>query len=559
MTYDTTLGRTTMRNRATLAGLSMVLLVTGCQSATAAGTREVARVAAPQAVSVPLTAATTPHSKAAATVLADAALDQVAFPTGSSRLPVRPVLGTANLDQLPWITSRAVRTRWWSVPGVVADVAVYLVAHPPAGINVTTQGTLYVWSAAAPLAFDMDAYLVQDGTSVDVSLGAEATWTPAKTAIETIPASVTSATLDYYSPFFNGLYPALGADRRRVVTGAPLAHLRGDINALKTPPNTAAHSCPADFGDQATLTMRYAGRTVVVTVPLTGCMPVAITSDGKQQPWLSGLYFGDGPGSSALISAIMRLVHAPVRGTVARPFRTAIYSAKAADTRANLLLDELTLPAGTAKMATPKGENDFYQDRNNDYLIRSRWLSVPLSRPALLTYLQAHVPAGTVIAHLGTTDTDGPDIVEQLAGVYPSPAAVTLTLGSAGQLELDAAVQWSPSRSPLETIPASTRSALLTIEPYTQGSRLPTRRVEFHGAALAPLIQWLNTRPAKVYTPPCSGGTAKVGATFHLKGRVVTFYTEDPCTTIVVVNGKAAPYLTGSFAAIVERLLKVQA
>lgn len=546
-----------MRNRGVSAGLGVLLLVTGCQNATAVVARSETRVAAPQAIAASLTAATTSHSKAAATALGDEALDQVAFPAGSRRLPVRPALGTANLDQAKWFTTRAVRTRWWSVPGTVADVAAFFVAHPPAGLMVTTQGTLYVWSAAAPLAFDMDAYLVQDGSSVDVSLGAESTWTPAKTAVETIPASVTSATLDYDSPMFNGTYPPIGVDRRRLVTGTPLDQIRDGLNALPTVPDIGGHLCPADFGEQATLTMRYGGHNVVFTLLFTGCAGITVTSDGRQQPALQGYYFSVGPGSSALVTAIERLIHAPATGTVAKPFRAAIYSAKAADARANLLLDGLILPAGTAKAATPGGTSSLYEDRNNDYLTRSRWLQVPSSRAAQLTYFEAHVPAGLVIADLGVYG-GAPEIVEQLAGAYPSPAALTITLDGGGLIRLDASVLWSPTRSPSETIPESARSALLTVEPYAQGSALPNRRVQFHGAALKTLINWLDARPAKVYTPPCRGGTAKVGATFHLKGRVVTFYTEDPCTTIVVVNGKAAPYLAGSFASIVERLLHVR-
>ena len=271
------------------AALSLVFLATACGSgAGSPGVVSQSRLrsvgpspAAPAVRAGPsLVAATTPHSRAAATVLADAALDAVTFPAGSTRLATRPALGTADLDQEAdlEIVSRVGRVRWWSVPGSVVDVAGYLTAHPPHGLQVSTQGTLYVWSAATPLSFDMDAYLVQDGSDVDVSLEAESTWTPAKTAIETIPSTVTSAVVDYTSHAF-------GSDRRFTVTGSALATIRDGINALQTRADQPASSC-ATSSQSWTVTMTYAGHAVVVSVDDNGCLPVTLTSDGSAQPLL---------------------------------------------------------------------------------------------------------------------------------------------------------------------------------------------------------------------------------------------------------------------------------
>jgi len=545
-------GAAAIRARTLVVGVALGLFMTGCQAAsTPSATRTAqARTVAPQTISPSLVAAQQVHSKAAATALADEALDQVTFPSGSTRLPTRPVQGTADLNQLLTITSRVSRTRWWSVPGTVADVAAWLVAHPPHGLTFSLQNGAYSWSAAKPIAFDMEADLAQVGSDVDVSIGAQVTWTPAKTAIEAIPPSVTSASLDYTGATF-------GTDRRLVVSGVPLAQLRKGVNALATD-WIGGRLCPADTGETASLTMRYEGHIVVISLGITGCAEVDVTSDGQPQPALDGYGYDNGHSDLGIMAIVKKLTQAPVKGPVPPQFRGEIFSAKAADARVHALLSGLVLPGPVTSQPVPDGQIALYEDRNNDFLTRSRWLHVPISRAALLTNLETHVPKGSTIAHIGVDPGGDTEVVEQLAGAYPSPVGLTVTLGPNGDVQVAATALWSPSRTPQETIPTSIRSALLTIEPYAQGTGLPTRRVDYRGSGLASLITWLNSRPAKLYTQPCGGPQAKLGATFQVGKRVVTFYWEDSCTIVVVVNGKAAPYLAGPATAIVEKLLHVR-
>ena len=105
-------------------------------------------------------------------------------------------------------------------------------------------------------------------------------WTPAKAAIETIPATVTSAQLDYQQGS-----NTFGHDSRHRVSGAALARLRDAIN-LNVPGYEGDRLCPADDGGNATVTMRYGGHTMVFTIALTGCRYIGVTGDGKQQPTL---------------------------------------------------------------------------------------------------------------------------------------------------------------------------------------------------------------------------------------------------------------------------------
>jgi hypothetical protein len=555
--------RTDMRAlRWGLGGVLGALLATGCGGVTAQGVAP-ARPAAAHRAPTALDAAPRVHSRPAAIALADRALDQVTFPAGSTRLTVRPPRGTQDLNQLLTIDSRVSRTRWWSVPGTAAEVTAWLTAHPPAGLTVTAQAVTIQaaranWSAATPLAFDLAADLVQDGAAVDVSLGAGVTWTPPKTAVETIPAKVTRATLDSTSTTF-------GTDRRRLVTGAALDQIRAGVNALSTE-RIGGRLCPAGTGELWTLTLQYDGHIIVVSNGDGTCPEIAITSDGKAQPVLAGYGYDTGdPGAAndaGIVEEVEGLAHATVQGPVPEKFRGQIFSARAADARAVAMLDGLRLPAATT---TVPGTNPLYEDRNNDVLTRSRRLHVLVSRQTLTNYLTTHVPPGFIVAHLGQQYDGALLIVEQLAGADPSRVGVTITLEAAGVVDLDATALWSPSRSAAETIPTSTRSALLTYDPYPVVPGLPSRRVDYHGAGLVTLIDWLNNRPAMLYGGSCPSGRAtteppaKLGATFHVGARVVTFYWYTTgCQVIAVVNGKHAPYLSGAPTAIVEALLHVR-
>ena len=539
------------RHRSLAPLLGLVLLITGCQSDSMPPVRAALTALVTPVAVHSLVAATTPHSRAAATRLAVAALDQVSFPSGSTRLASRPSLGTADLDQRAdlELVSRVGRVRWWSVPGTVAAVAGYLAAHPPAGIRVSTQGTLYVWSAATQLAFDMNAYLVQDGSDVDVSIEAESTWTPPKTAIETIPPTVTSAVLDYTTQAF-------GSDRRRAVPGPALAAIRAGVNAMKTGAIGPAPSCPA-LSEMWSITLTYAGHDVVLSNGDAGCAEVAVTSDGAAQPLL---YPSEDPDPyTAMVAVVDRLAAAAPEGLVPRQFRRRITTTKAAQARALSLLDALPLPPGTTSVKPPTGGVRLYDDRNQDYLVRSRWVHVALSDAALPTYLTSHVPAGSTIAHLEPSHPYA-QVVEQLTGALPSPVVLTVRSWGRRVFELAASAQWSASRSAAEHVPASVRSALLTFEPEQPVVGAVSRRVQYTGAGLVALIQWLNTRQAANPYGSCEGRSSpyKIGATFHVGARVVTFYWQaGDCSATAVVNGKRAPGLVEPPTALVERLLKV--
>jgi hypothetical protein len=500
------------------------------------------------------------HSKAAATRLAEDALDLVTFPAGSTRLPKKPPLGTADLNEYLTITSMVSLTRWWSVPGQVADATAWFAANPPPGLTleVPQGGPSIAWTAGAAAAFALNAALVQDGDHVDVSLGSQVIWTPAKTAVETIPSSVSSGTLDYYT------YNGFGQDSRRVVTGANLAALVAGIN-----PNPTAwlgsRSCAAEL-DDATLTVHYGGHEVVFTLGVSGCGGIGVTSDGKSQP---GLTCCTTANPFPLVEKLGRQPSAPATQAdpVPRQLLKELTSRRATDAADLALLASLPLPPGTRAEPTPEGE--LARSTINYGLTESRWFTVDEPATAAVGWFTRHLIRGFAVAHIGPSYQSATEIVEQAVGVYPSSVVLDIRVQASGAttaMRVDAEKFYLPTRSPAETIPTSTRSALLTFEPYPpNAAQLPTRRVDYHGTGLKALISWLNTRPAQWnnYSPTCAtrpGPAAKLGATFTVGRRVVTFYWYGTdCAVNVLINGKGSRSLTGPPTSLVERLLKITA
>ena len=243
-----------------------------------------------------------------------------------------------------------------------------------------------------------------------------------------------------------------------------------------------------------------------------------------------------------------------------RQFRGRIVTLKAAAARAFDLLDAVTLPPGTTSVPPPAGSQSFYDDRNQDFLTRSRWVHTKASASEFLGYLARHVPAGMTVAHLVPSGPNA-QLVEQLTDAWPSPVALVISLNG-GVFELDASAQWSASRSAAEHIPASVHSALLTFEPEPPVAGVASRRVQYSGPGVATLIRWFNSRQATDPYASCTASSVpdKLGVTFHVGARVVTFYwIAGDCSATAVVNGKRAPELDHPPTALVERLLKVKA
>lgn len=243
-----------------------------------------------------------PHTSTAASAIADADLAALTVPTTAT-----PTGSAAGPDFYPaegppifWGDTMLVRTRWWSVPGTVAQVLDEVDARPPQGFmrsfvgvtdgTVTTDG--YVRGGRNPSTETVLVSAAQDGDQVELRADAYVLWYLLRTGAETLPAGLHSATLSYLGPQAQSdpdpAHSAKPAHARVVLTGTVLHRIVADLNALA--PVSPRTNCEiGGDGELARVRATVDGRRIVFSAPLTGCLSVDVSVDGHlQQPLLDG-------------------------------------------------------------------------------------------------------------------------------------------------------------------------------------------------------------------------------------------------------------------------------
>jgi hypothetical protein len=552
--------RLTVMELRRVAALSTVLaLMAACRPAPLAAVSTPAPASSPASSSVP---AVTPtyapvldhdaiHSAADAKSVANQAMDLVAYPPGTRALTSRPAAGLAMTGPLYGASSQVTLTRWDSMPGTAAAAEAWLVGHAAAGTGVVdhpgTEASLS-WATARAfhyLPFTLSAWLAPDGDHVDVTLTADVIWTPAKTAVETIPATVKSAVLDYGA---GG--DTFGTSSRRTLTGKNLTDLRTAINALASDaPGT--RSCPADDGESATLTMSYGGRRVVMQTLGGTCGDVWVTSDGHRQPDLVGY------GAYYTVQRLLASASPAPKSWEARPsLLTDLYLRSAARARAVALAKLVSLPAQVSQVGTPQALNP-----PENVAISSSAYLWPGSVSSLVGYLESHVPQGFVVAHVGPGYDGFTEVVLQPAHVYPAASLISLQLrpdGTGTRSCVDGEALWLTPRSPHELIPLDTAAARVTI--YAYHGRM--KRLHLTGKDVRAITRALDTsKPERAGVFSCTRGTApteslKLEVLYTVGGHSVLFYWGNgDCPVTAVVDGERATDLTNPPTALVERLL----
>jgi hypothetical protein len=196
--------------------------------------------------------------------------------------------------------------RWYTVPGTRDAAFDWLNAHSPGGFSfgeyqkVGGSGPTDSYPRILSLGSDTPSRqppgdtqvtVLNDRGHADVRVSVEVIWSPPKTAIETIPDTVTTGMLHYQRPGGNGGGAAI--DKQVRLTSADVDQLRRLLNPLRpVPPGMS--SCPP-APDLATLTFLYDGRQVVFTVDTGGCGFITVTADGQEQPYMRGGYHLAGP------------------------------------------------------------------------------------------------------------------------------------------------------------------------------------------------------------------------------------------------------------------------
>lgn len=269
--------------------LVVSMLVTGCRDRSA-GSGSAAASTAPVSLTGPV------YSDADARARAEVALDRLHLPAGAVRLTVAP----ADESRFGFLTPGGAQTfitdvRWWQAPGTQQQLAAYEVAHPPIGFTVRSGGGLIdkdvleaevepIPGSGAPEVAIFEINIRPVAGHVEIGVTADVLVTPHRTAVEMIPATVSTATLAY------DRYQDVGAQklvlhRQRVLTRAEVQQLATALNALV--PYPGLPECPAvpAYLDEATLTMTYGGHDAKFIIE-AGCGGADVFVDGQQQPFL---------------------------------------------------------------------------------------------------------------------------------------------------------------------------------------------------------------------------------------------------------------------------------
>ena len=236
------------------------------------------------------------YSKHAAQLRLDADLAGLHLPPGAVRQSTPLPKAVTQSSSYIGLETAALDT-WWSLPGTAADVITYLKSHPPTGFgiaNINSTLTLHGESGLefVPLASKgpqtlFEAGIAQDGERVDIRVQLQVGYLPTRTAIETIPASVSTGSAVYQPPTWGLPNNATPAPRRTATLSAADVRVIADALNGVDARSPIEHSCPAPSGEEAWFTFRYSGHTVVFHVALNGCGGVVVTADGVPQPELS--------------------------------------------------------------------------------------------------------------------------------------------------------------------------------------------------------------------------------------------------------------------------------
>lgn len=279
------------RPAGTAAFVAMLVLATSLAACRgrSAGSGSAAASTAPVSLTGPV------YSDADARARAEVALDRLHLPLGAVRLRKAPT-------QLHWygfLTPGGGQTfitdeRWWQAPGTEQQFAAYEVAHPPTGFSVSPGGLILkdvlsqaiepLSGSGAPEVAIFYFYIFPGPGHVEVGVTADVLVTPHRTAVETIPATVSTATLAY-DRYQVGATEKLVLHRQRALTRAEVQQLATALNALV--PYPGLPECPAvpAYLDEATLRMTYGGHDAKFIIE-AGCGGADVIVDGQQQPFL---------------------------------------------------------------------------------------------------------------------------------------------------------------------------------------------------------------------------------------------------------------------------------
>ncbi|MDX6257280.1 MAG: hypothetical protein QOJ11_3614 [Frankiales bacterium] len=351
------------------------------------------------------------YSIAAARAKAVAVLELIPLPSGAVQLTASPDADLAGGPSDDPQSNLVAYSQWWSLPGSDSAFTAFLKVHPPAGFSpgagVINSGSISTvnWAQFAPAGPTVASLQIrheQHGDHVDLRLDATATWLIRRTPAETIPVSLTSATLDYVAPPAAATQETTPKPRHahRVLTGQALQRIVSDLNAV--PVGVAGpQSCPEEDGEVAHLAMEFGGHHVVFTVYFSGCGGVDVTSDSQPQPYLFGPRNLTPDLYAAVGVAITPIPRTPPLGPVPtrRAAQTLLLHNRVQAQRAGDAVVRTLLVLPDAVETGPVSHPPWPRYTGAGTLVdRAIFRTITGKRDDLFNWLRAHPPAGRFAA-----------------------------------------------------------------------------------------------------------------------------------------------------------------
>ncbi len=258
---------------------AVVALVAGCATTTGVRVGAAPLASAAPSASAPDVPPGEVYSPEAAHAKQVAMLALVHIPAGSTQLTASPTPDLTGVQTTASDNFLDLPT-WWSVPLSRDAYITYLTQNPPAGFSYGGGGSSTIvnsnnytqTSLDSPDAQIIVSYQSVAADRVDIRVDAQVIWLPVKTVAEMIPTTLARATLAYTGPsstFGTGDTTPKPKHKTVVLTGAKLRRLIAALNPLPTEA-PGERSCPADFREQAVITMRFDGQKVVDQLDIGG-------------------------------------------------------------------------------------------------------------------------------------------------------------------------------------------------------------------------------------------------------------------------------------------------
>ena len=242
---------------------------------------------------------------------------------------------------------------------------------------------------------------------------------------------------------------------------------------------------------------------------------------------------------------------------------TAVHDQTSAQTLAQALVDQISLPPGSRAVATaptPELDQPPQETGTPNLADAARFAVVPLDAAAVLAYARTHPPNGYTAENSGSGSTSGPhqptedylmeNVSDMPSGVDSATVLASVVEGSPDSthtyIRLDAQVTWLPPKPAGLTVPADDTVAVVSVtetQPPQPQMNLPAP----HQVTITDPAQFDQLRSAANGLQPGLPGPrscpADVGTRYHVEFKLTTdsppdiTFTAGSCGDVSVTRG----------------------